>query len=35
MTHARAQRLIGELTSYHLPETALAQVETASRRMLT
>lgn len=32
--YSRAQRLMGELTSYHLPEKALAQVEAASRLML-
>lgn len=33
--YARAQRLMDELTSYHLPAKALAQVEAASRQMLT
>lgn len=33
--YTRAQRLMGELTSFHLPEKALAQVEAASRQMLT
>ncbi|MBF4459421.1 hypothetical protein [Pseudoclavibacter sp. VKM Ac-2867] len=32
--YTRAQRLMGELTSYHLPEKAIAQVEAASRAAL-